>query len=268
MINRLWERLHQAPGRFWRWATNPDNSRLLWGYIVWGAMGAVVALPELLAAVASKDVPFPPISGTIGYIEYWHPEFALLGIGVLVWAAFHAVRVSSPTITRIPPAAPQGDHAVTAPVATKGELVRIPGGRLSVANTFQPLHPRIYIPAALGLVGVAFAIVRIARPDDKYLLGEVLYGTIALVWIAVPAWLAYKHGRWVPYATLFRTIQDLESHFRAAAIVVGAGILVLLVHLAFYPWPASIPDIQDLHKQYEKQRHDQKKRKEPSPNSL
>ena len=82
MINRLWERLHQAPGRFWRWATNPDNSRLLWGYIVWGAMGAVVALPELWAAVASKDVPFPTISGTIGYIEYWHPEFALLVIGV------------------------------------------------------------------------------------------------------------------------------------------------------------------------------------------
>ena len=72
----------------------------------------------------------------------------------------------------------------------------------------------------------------------------------------------------MPYATLFRTIQDLESHLRSAAIVVAAGILILLVHLAFYPWPASIPDMQDLHKQYEKQRHEQKKQKEPSPDAF
>jgi hypothetical protein len=44
--------------------------------------------------------------------------------------------------------------------------------------------------------------------------------------------------------------------------------LILLVHLAFYPWPASIPDMQDLHKQFDKQRHEQKKQKEPPPNAL
>jgi hypothetical protein len=143
-----------------------------------------------------------------------------------------------------------------------------PGGRLSVAHEFQPLHPRFYIPLALAVVAAAFAIVRLARPDDRYLQGEVLYGSIALVWIAIPAWLAYRHGRWVPYATLFRTIQDLESHLRTAAIVVAGGILILLVHLAFYPWPASIPDMQDLHKQFDKQRHEQKKEKEPPPNAL
>jgi hypothetical protein len=83
------------------------------------------------------------------------------------------------------------------------------------------------------------------------LQGEVLYGSIALVWIAIPAWLAYRHGRWVPYATLFRTIQDLESHLRSAAIVVAAGILILLVHLAFYPWPASIRERREEGRQEE-----------------
>jgi hypothetical protein len=244
---------------------DPANNRLVWGYIVWGAMGVVVAIPELLASVASKDVPFPTISGTVGYIEYWHPEFALLVIGLLVWAAFHAIRVSSSSIPRIPPTQRSREEAPTAGAAT---LVRIPGGRLRVASEFQPLHPRVYVPLALGVVALAFALVRIARPHDKYLLGEVLYGSIALVWIVIPAWLAYKHGRWVPYATLFRTIQDLESHLRSAAIVFAAGILILLVHLAFYPWPGSIPDIQDLHKKYEKQRHNEKKKKEPSPKSL
>jgi hypothetical protein len=215
---RLLDGLRRAPRRFWRWATDPANNRLVWGYSVWGAMGVVVAVPELLAAVASKDVPFPTISGTVGYIEYWHPEFALLVIGLLVWAAFHAIRVSSSTIPRIPPTQRSREEAPTAGAATavKGELVRIPGGRLSVASEFQPLHPRVYVPLALGVVALVFTLVRIARPHDKYLLGEVLYGSIALVWIAIPAWLAYKHGRWVPYATLFRTIQDLESHLRSA----------------------------------------------------
>jgi hypothetical protein len=265
VIGRLWGWFRAAPGRFWRWARNPENNRLVWGYIVWGAMGVVVALPELLSAI--RDVGFPTISGTVGYLEYWHPEFALLVVGLLVWGAFHAIRVTAPELPRVPATAPPGEKVATPP-ATEGGLVRAPGGRLSVAHEFQPLHPRFYIPLALALVAAAFAIVRLSRPDDRYLQGEVLYGSIALVWIAIPAWLAYKHGRWVPYATLFRTIQDLESHLRTAAIVVAAGILILLVHLAFYPWPASIPDMQDLHKQFDKQRHEQKKEKEPPPNAL
>ena len=264
MIRRLIAWVRAAPGRFWRWAHNPSNSRIVWGYLVWGGMGLVIATPELLAA--TSDVGFPTISGTVGYIEYWHPDFALLIIATLVWGAFHAVRVTKEDLPRVTPA------DTNAPMTAQGEpvggLVRAPGGRLSVARTFQPLHPRFYIPLALLLVAAAFFAVRLPRPHDKYLQGEVLYGAIALVWILVPGWLAYRHGRWVPYATLFRTIQDLESRVRSVAIVVAAGILILMVHLAFYPWPASIPDIQDLHKQYSKQRHEQKKEKEPPPDAL
>lgn len=263
LIDRLVSWFRNAPTRFWAWAADPNNNRVLWGYVVWGAMGIVVALPELLAA--TSDVGFPTISGTVGYLEYWHPEFAILIIAVLVWGAFHAVRVT----TDIPRVSPSDRQA---PTTAGGEpatgLVRAPGGRLSLARTFQPLHPRFYIPLALAVVAGAFFIVRLSRPHDRYLQGEVLYGAIAVVWIVIPGWLAYRHGRWVPYATLFRTIQDLESRLRSAAIVVAAGILVLLVHLAFYPWPASIPDIQDLHKQQSKLRHHEKKKKEPAPDSL
>jgi hypothetical protein len=53
---RLLDWLRRAPRRFWRWATDPANNRLAWGYIglawgyiVWGAMGVVVAVPELQA---------------------------------------------------------------------------------------------------------------------------------------------------------------------------------------------------------------------------
>ena len=40
---------------------------------------------------------------------------------------------------------------------------------------------------------------------------------------------------------------------------------MLLIHLVLYPWPSTIPDIQDLHKQIEDQRHEEKKESEPSP---
>jgi hypothetical protein len=43
----------------------------------------------------------------------------------------------------------------------------------------------------------------------------------------------------------------------------AAGIAILLIHLALYPWPAVIPDLQDLHHRYEQQRHDAKKNQQP-----
>jgi hypothetical protein len=49
-------------------------------------------VPELWAAVWPDDARFPTISGTVGYLEYWHDWVALLVVGVLVWAAMHAVR--------------------------------------------------------------------------------------------------------------------------------------------------------------------------------
>src|SRR4029450_1009499 len=66
--------------------------------------------------------------------------------------------------------APAGEKVATPP-APEGGLVRAPGGRLSVAHEFQPLHPRFFVPLALAVVAGAFAIVRLSRPDDRYLQG-------------------------------------------------------------------------------------------------
>src|SRR5690348_11978248 len=106
--------LEAAPARFSRWARDPADNQVVWGYIVWGLMGAVVAVPELLAA--TLDTGFPTISGTVAYIEYWHPEFALLIIAILVWGAFHAVRVTAPELPRVPANAPPGEKVATAAV--------------------------------------------------------------------------------------------------------------------------------------------------------
>jgi len=65
-----------------------EGARRKWGYIVWGVTGLAIAVPEIWAAKWPDNARFPTISGTVGYIEYWHDWVALLVIGVLVWAAF------------------------------------------------------------------------------------------------------------------------------------------------------------------------------------
>jgi hypothetical protein len=247
-----WRWCRGLPRRVWTWATS--NTHEAWGYVVWGTMGVVVAIPELMAAIGGQHIPWPTISGTVGYLEYWHSWVALIVVSVLIWGALHAVRVSS-TATELEDAPDSNPNR---------QLVCTAGGRLSVARRAQPIRPIVYFPLALAVVVAGSAIVRIDRPGDKYLLGEVLYSLIGFWWIVLPGWLAYKHGRVVPFPTLFRTMRNLEQRARIVAAVFAAGIAVLLIHLALYPWPSVIPDLQDLHHKYERQRHDEKKQKEPS----
>ena len=230
----------------------------MWGYVVWGSMGVVVGVPEIWAAVDSDNVPWPTISGTVGYLAYWHDWVAIIVVAVLVWAAFQAIRAAT-TSARL--------DAGSGAANPGRSVMRAPGGRLTVEPAVQPVRALIYFPIALGVVVAGTASARTIRPDDKYLLGEVLYGLIGLCWIVIPGLLAYAFGRFVPYPTLFRTIQLLEQRIRVVAVVIAAGIVVLLAHLAFYPWPSIIPDLQDLHRDNAKQRHAEKKREQPSPYS-
>jgi hypothetical protein len=220
--------------------------RELAGYVVWGAMGVVVAVPELWAAVGGKSVPWPTISGTVGYLEYWHAWIAIIVIGILVWAAFHSVQYSS-----APPA-----HAR-----------RTAGGRLTHGTPRGTVNAIVYFASAVAVVVGGSLWAHIDRPHDKYRFGEVLYGLIGFCWIVVPTIVAYVWERDTPFPTLFQTIRSMERRVRLVAVVFAAGITVLLLHLALYPWPAVIPDLQRLHAQYAPQGHTQKKLKEPPPYS-
>jgi hypothetical protein len=226
-----------------------ESVRLILGYVVWGLTGAAIAFPEIWAAVDSDSVPWPTISGTVGYIEYWHDWVAVIVIGVLVWGAFYALRRSR----------------------SQEEERRTPAGRFTLREPkrepIQTVGAILYYAFALGAVIAGPLIVLEVRPHDKYLLGEVLYGLIGFFGILVPSAVALLYGKDIPFTTLFATLQHLEEKVRLLAIVVAAGIVVLLLHLALYPWPSVIPNLQDLHKQYEKQRHEQLKQKEPSPYS-
>jgi hypothetical protein len=67
----------------------------------------------------------------------------------------------------------------------------------------------------------------------------------------VPGWLAYKHGRLVPFPTLFATLKNLEKRAPHFTIVLASGLAILMIHLILYPWPATIPDTNRLHQVYE-----------------
>src|SRR5205823_665019 len=68
------------------------NRRLAAGYVVWGATAVVVGVPEIWAAVDSDGVPWPTISGTVVSLESEHDWVAVVVVGLLVWALFHALR--------------------------------------------------------------------------------------------------------------------------------------------------------------------------------
>ena len=226
-----------------------NNAFEVAGYVVWGLTGIVIAVPEIWAAADEEHVPWPTISGTIGYLEYWHTWVAVIVIAILVWAIFHTVKYS-------------GGFAAAANRTT--------GGRLTLAAPTAPPVPYrtllivVYYAAALACVIGGPLLVHSARPHDKYLLGEALYGSIALFGLVIPSVVALVVRRDVPFPSLFWTIQKLEERVRPVAIVFAAGITVLLIHLAFYPWPSVIPDLQNLHAKSKHVTHKQKKEREPS----
>jgi hypothetical protein len=60
------------------------KGRTLLGYIVWGVLGAVIAVIELIAAIDSDSTPWPTLSSTVGGLQRDHSWFGILVLGGLV----------------------------------------------------------------------------------------------------------------------------------------------------------------------------------------
>ena len=70
------------------------------------------------------------------------------------------------------------------------------------------------------------------------MVGYVLYSLIAIVWVVVPNVAAYRFKRDVPFTTLFFTVRCLSRRLQFVAAVIAALLVILLIHLALYPWPS------------------------------
>jgi hypothetical protein len=180
----------------------------LWGYGVWSVVALTFGVPEITAAV-DDAVPWPTISGTIGELEWvWSPT-SLFVVAIIVYAAVHSVR----------------------------PLARTPGGRYSPrAAAGGVVSPLLYFPVAIACVIVG-SMIAAETASGQYDLGYVLYGLIAFFVVIVPSALAVARCRDVPFPTLFRTIGYLEARLHVAALAILVALVILLIHLAFYPWP-------------------------------
>jgi len=204
-------------------AYEPDR-REVWGYIVWGSVALVIAIPEITAA--SGKVPWPTISGTVGHLEYLRSWVALIVVGVIVSAAYYSLR---------PPGMRKSQEAA----ATKQtRLRRTRGERLTVRRaTERELSPAWSLLPGLAAVVAGSVITALLKPHGMFLLGYVLYGLIAVFGIVLPSLLAFLAARDVPFPPLFRTIRFLEGRLHPATVLIAVGLAILLVHLALYPWP-------------------------------
>jgi hypothetical protein len=205
----------------------------LWGYGVWLTMGAVIAIPEIWAAL-DDYAPWPTISGTVGHLEYRWPVIALIVVALIVFGVFHGIRF------------PVTQDAALARQADGRELRRTPTGRLTLQADPEGVSWLWLVASAVVVVVASFAAPRI-WPHNRFLVGYVLYGLIAVLWVILPSCLAYWAGKDVAFPTLFRTAYDLERRLRILAVALLALLVALLIHLALYPWPAIIPDLQRLH---------------------
>jgi hypothetical protein len=66
------------------------EGRTLLGYIVWGSLGAVIGIIELLAAINSDWAPWTTLSSTVGSLQRDH---SWVGIFVLGGLTVIAVRI-------------------------------------------------------------------------------------------------------------------------------------------------------------------------------
>jgi hypothetical protein len=203
-----------------------EETRENWGYGIWFTLAAIVAVPEIMAAAWSGSW-FPTISGTVGDLEYRWPWVAVIVVALIVCTVYGAIRFG-----------PQRKEEDTEEQEDQTPTIL---GEVTAGFYFF-----VSLIAIAG--GTAIAAV-VTGGFDRFAVGRTLYGLTALLWVAVPsvaAWLI----KWTPFPTLFELVRNLERKFKPLAYLVLAGLAVLLIHLAFYPWPEVIPDLQRLHKVY------------------
>jgi hypothetical protein len=217
----------------------------LWGYVVWSAVGLAIAAPELAAAVGGDGSRWRTISTTTGHLEDVWPTFGIVPVALIAILAYGALRFPyKGEVKSVQPffkAGPRG--AVGMPTGLTG-VARSEYGRPirgdydpatgSVDGRRRVVPIRWYFPLSVAVV--AGASLAASRLDDPWALEYVMYGLIALFGIAIPTVLSYLHTD-VPYYNALFTLRALDRRLHLVGYVIAAGLGILFVHLAFYPWP-------------------------------
>ncbi|MFL5963316.1 MAG: hypothetical protein ACJ757_10545 [Gaiellaceae bacterium] len=185
------------------------------GYVFWGLVTLFIGVPELLAAFSNTlkaDIPWPTISNLVGkHLERRHHWVALLVVALIVLVTV---------------------HTLTYPAAKKkaGRAVRDPSEAVHVTRSGW------YI-VLVAATGAAAGVIASALGANKIELGYAIYVTLTIMGVVVPSALAYWWNRVLAIPTLFAALAYLRRRAAWAAALVVALLVVLLFHLALYPWP-------------------------------
>lgn len=183
------------------------------GYWFWGLLGLFIAVPEVLAALSKTlraDIPWPTISNLVGRnLERRHHWVALIVMGVIVLVAY---------------------HAATYERTRDGHAIRKPAHEVDVWTWGG------WYVVAVAVAGAVAGFVASGLGAGKDTLGFAIYVTLAVGALA-PSMLAYFGAKVLDVPTLFATVSYLQKRAHWAAALIVALLVVLLFHLALYPWP-------------------------------
>jgi hypothetical protein len=216
-----------------------------WGYAVWGAMGVMVGVPEITAALRGRTFIWPTISTTIGHLESYTSVVALIPVAIIVMGAYSIliVRRDDLLLPKLPPPSGEGPpFAYTAISRNKYGRVMRRSADYSEEKFAEPwpVPPPLvsadrYFTAATLLIVVSTILA--AQTHNRWLIAYVLYSLIGVFWIVIPALASWGWQHDVPFLTLFFTLRWLEQRLHLVAYVIAAALAILALHLAFYPWP-------------------------------
>ena len=222
------------------------------GYFIWALALSMFAIPELYGAIAGKNGRLPTLSNTVGNLLNLHDWMSVFVVGLLFFGVAHVAKVGVPKRRHARRQHEQTPESIAAqraaaPLQGKWTLTAAESGRVAAAHedNVLPVYLR-YELIAIGATAVAFS-VPLALGASKQVVGECGYAMLFVVLFFVPGILAYRHDSLAPFPGLFLTMANLENKSKPVAVILGAGLVFLAIHLTFYPFPSIIPDIQGLH---------------------
>ena len=280
----FWRLLH-LPCSVWnffvRTPNTPHRLRLKLGYAVWILAFLMFGVPEIEAARRNNPLPFKTLSGTVGYVEQQADWVAIFVVLAIVFALFHSVRVARAVRQHrrhlrlkakgvISETAPLPEGIVAAKAYVPRKQRTVPPGRLEFGaerivvedgRITKAADPEYMSWIGYYLFALALLLAALFIPwglvehwqtggHSQQVVGDVFWIALFLVFFIVPGVLAYAYGRLVPFTTVFATFLDLEQRARWFTVVAAAGLVFLMLHLVFYPWPSIIPwfpDLKNLH---------------------
>jgi hypothetical protein len=249
--------------RLWR-SPRREDQRYAGGLAVWSFVSLVVLIPEGWAAIHNNNPKYwGTISNTVGYLQDQYAVLALIPVALIAITALHAVINPVAVPDEDEPQEQAGADAVPlllVQVLIAGEMARLeaaraarsrrwkrprtPGGRV----TLKPHdHPEPHMPGWLATIAylsgsvlavvAASVLLKLRSGDPGHSMEITMYLLIAALFIVVPSIGAWRRRWETPFASFFATIRRVQHRRPLLGCAIIAGLAILLVHLAMYPWP-------------------------------